>query len=452
MAEVTRPARVHVLVDLQRRASSGGHVKVWERLAGAAVAAPDLVDLTVHFAGDAAATDVLAENVRLQSHRPIFSSSRLPFLAEVPDHADLAPFHPELAQHLQSADLVHTTDAYFAFARTAEHVAGRRGVPLVTSIHTDTPRYSALFTAATIDHVFGNGRLARLLKDTATLPRRAEARLLRRLEQHQRRCAAVIVSRPEQIEPLTRSLAADRPGSSENLAPDLRVSLLRRGIDREIFRPRAAERAWLERTFDVPAGRLVVLVVGRLDRSKSVLTVAEAVRLLAADGLRLHLLCVGDGPDREAVFERLGPLASCPGSLAQPDLARAYASADIVAHPSRIEETSNVTLEALACGRPVLVAAASGSGRHLVHGETGIVVEDGEPATWGRALRGLAADEALRAKLGARAAAWAARLFPSWQQVLLEDLMPVWQRVIGARPAVADGGDAPIAKLQRSAR
>ncbi|HEY8922988.1 MAG TPA: glycosyltransferase [Polyangia bacterium] len=444
MGEVTRPARVHVLVDLHRRPSSGGHVKVWERLAGAAVAASDLVDLTVHFAGDSAATEALADNVRFQSHRPIFSSSRLPFLAEVPDHADLAPFHPELAHQLQGAELLHTTDAYFAFARTAEHVAGRRGVPLVTSIHTDTPRYSALFTAATIDHVFGDGRLARLLKETATLPRRAEARMLRRLEQHQRRCAAVIVSRPEQIEPLTRSLTTD--------GVDPCVSLLRRGIDREIFRPRDPERPWLERTFDVPAGRLVVLVVGRLDRSKSVLTVAEAVRLLAAEGLRLHLLCVGDGPDREAVFERLGPLASCPGSLAQSDLARAYASADIVAHPSAIEETSNVTLEALACGRPVLVAAASGSGRHLVHGETGIVVEDGEPATWARALRALAVDDALRAQLGGRAADWAAHLFPSWHQVLLEDLVPVWRRAIGARSAVADGGDAPIARLQRSAR
>src|SRR4051812_15199553 len=149
--EVARPARVHVLVDLQRRPSSGGHVKVWERLAGAAAAAPELVDLTVHFAGAGATTDALAANVRFKSHRSIFSSSRLPFLAAVPDHADLAPFHPELARELQSADLLHTTDAYFAFARTAEQVAARRSVPLVTSIHTDTPRYSALFTAATID-------------------------------------------------------------------------------------------------------------------------------------------------------------------------------------------------------------------------------------------------------------------------------------------------------------
>src|SRR5689334_5089613 len=159
MPDRDRRTRVHVLVDLARRAGSGGHVKSWERLAAAAVGFGDTLDLTVHFSGESAGTRALADNVRFTTHRPVFSSARLPFLSPVPDHSDLAPFHPELARSLEAADVVHTTDAYFAYARTAERVARRRGVPLVTSIHTDTPRYTALFTAATIEHLFGHGRL-----------------------------------------------------------------------------------------------------------------------------------------------------------------------------------------------------------------------------------------------------------------------------------------------------
>jgi glycosyltransferase involved in cell wall biosynthesis len=423
MSDTNKPARVHVLVDLERRPSSGGHVKSWERLAAAAVGLADALDLTVHFAGAEPETRPLADNVRFVTHRSVFSSARLPFLrsAPVPDHADLAPYHPELARGLERADVIHTTDGFFAFARTAERVTRRRRVPLVTSIHTDTPRYTSLFTAATIEHLFGKGRLGRLLAEGLALPRRAEARMLSRFRAHQRRCAAVVVSRPDQLEPVGR-LLAPRP-----------VSLLRRGIERDLFHPRAAERPWLEDAFDIPAGRLIVLMVGRLDRVKNVLTVVEAIERLAADGLPMHLLCAGEGADRDAIFARLGMRASCPGAIAPAELARVYASADVVAHASRIEDASNVVLEALACGRPLLVAAESGSGRHVVDGETGIVVERNNVDAWARALRLVATDEALRARLGARAAEWAGSGIASWADVLREDLVAVWERARGAR-------------------
>jgi glycosyltransferase involved in cell wall biosynthesis len=418
MSDTNGPARVHVLVDLERRPGSGGHVKSWERLAAAAVGLAEALDLTVHFAGAEPETRPLADNVRFVTHRSVFSSARLPFLAPVPDHADLAPYHPELARSLERADVIHTTDGFFAFARTAERVSRRRRVPLVTSIHTDTPRYTSLFTAATIEHLFGKGRLGRLLAEGLALPRRAEARMLSRFRAHQRRCAAVVVSRPDQLEAFGR-LLAPRP-----------VSLLRRGIERDVFHPRPAERPWLEDTFDIPEGRLVVLMVGRLDRVKNVLTVVEAIERLAADGLPLHLLCAGEGADRAAIFSRLGMRASCPGALAPADLARVYASADVVAHASRIEDASNVVLEALACGRPLLVAAESGSGRHVVDGETGIVVERNDADAWTRALRRVATDEALRARLSARAAEWAGGI-ASWADVLREDLVSVWERARG---------------------
>jgi glycosyltransferase involved in cell wall biosynthesis len=427
MSDRKGPARVHVLVDLERRPDSGGHVKSWERLAVAAMGLADALDLTVHFAGPRGETRSLSDNVRFVTHRSVFSSARVPFLAKapVPDHADLAPYHPDLARSLESADVVHTTDGFFAFARTAERVVRRRRVPLVTSIHTDTPRYTSLFTAATIEHVFGRGRIARLFADGLALPRRAEAGMLKRFRTHQRRCAAVVVSRPDQIEPFGR-LLAPRP-----------VSLLRRGIERDIFHPQRAQRRWLEDTFDIPEGRIVVLMVGRLDRVKNVLTVAEALTRLAAEGLPVHLLCAGEGADREAIFARLGMRASCPGALAPDVLARAYASADVVAHASHIEDASNVVLEALACGRPLLVAAESGSGRHVLDGDTGIVVEGNDALAWTVALRRVATDADLRGRLGARAAEWALGGIASWSDVLREDLVAVWERarqVLNAGP------------------
>src|SRR6185503_2078803 len=225
--------RVSVLVDLLHRPDAGGHVKAWEKLAAAAAGLAGL-DLTVHFAGAAPATRRLADNVRYRLHRPAFSTARLPFLSHVPDHTDLAPHHPALARHLGDADLLHTTDAYFAFAHTAERIARRRGLSLTNSVHTYTPRYTRLCTAETIERLCGRARLGRLLGDRFDLPRRLEARMRRRLLAHQRLCAAALVSRQEELAPLARAL------------DPARVGLLRRGIDRQLFSPAGRDRRWLQ--------------------------------------------------------------------------------------------------------------------------------------------------------------------------------------------------------------
>ena len=104
-----------------------------------------------------------------------------------------------------------------------------------------------------------------------------------------------------------------------------------------------------------------------------------------------------------------------------------------MAHASRIEDTSNVVLEALACGRSLLVAAESGAGRHVVDGETGLVIENNDADAWAQALRRVACDETLRARLGHRAAQWADRGIASWHEVLREDLLAVWERARAAK-------------------
>lgn len=414
------PLRVSVLVDLLHRPDAGGHVKAWEKLAAAAVGLAGL-DLTVHFARPAPDLHVLADNVRFRFHRPAFSTARLPFLSHVPDHTDLASHHPELARHLGDAEIVHTTDAYFAYARTAERIARRRRVPLTSSVHTDTPRYTRLFTAATIERLFGPARLGHLLNDHLGLPARSEARMRRRLLQHQRLCAATLVSRPEEVAPLARVLAPRR------------VGLLRRGIDRALFSPAHRDRPWLEATFGIPAGRVVVLFVGRIDRGKNVLTLVEAIETLIRAGQPLHLFCAGEGSERDAVGARLGPAASAPGILPPAELARVYASVDVVAHPSEIEESSNVAREALASGRAFLTTETVARGL-MTDGEDGIVVREGSPTAWSAALAGLAESAALRDRLGAAALRRAEATLPSWREVLEQDLVSVWRQVHAEAP------------------
>jgi glycosyltransferase involved in cell wall biosynthesis len=421
-ADSARPLRVAVLVDLVRGPQAGGHVRVWERIAEAAVDAGEALDLTVYFSGDTEAEERLSERVRFVTQRPVLSTASLSFLSHVPAHTDLAPYHRRLAARLEDHDVLHTTDAFFAFARTAAKVAQRRRLPLMNSVHTDTPRYTRVFTALTLERLLGGARLAGLFTDGLALPRRAEARMRRLLDEHQRRCAFAWVSRPE-----------ERVRLSAQLGPE-RVGLLRRGLDHRRWTPGARDRLALEEALGLPPGRLLVMYAGRLDRTKNVLVLAEAVRALGEEGWPVHLLCPGEGHDRDAVQAILGERVTLPGMLAPEQLARAYASADLFAQPSILEETSNVVQEALASGLPVVAAAAPGGGARLFpRGEVGLVIDEPEDAAaWTAALRELCRDPLRRQRMGQLARVFAEQAIPSWRDVLLQDLLPGWSRA--ARP------------------
>jgi hypothetical protein len=163
-----RPLRVGVLVDLALTPDAGGQVKCWQRLAEAAVDCADRLDLTVHFSGPEPRQIALSPTVRYVLLPPVPSTARL--ISGVPDHTDLAPWHPKLARALHDYDVVHTTDAFFCYAQTAMRFARRHGIPLVSSIHTNTPEYARITTARLLERVLGSGRAYRAAKTGSACP------------------------------------------------------------------------------------------------------------------------------------------------------------------------------------------------------------------------------------------------------------------------------------------
>ncbi|MCY3020946.1 MAG: glycosyltransferase [Planctomycetota bacterium] len=425
------PIKVSVLVDLIRSPNAGGHVKSWERFAESAIRQAGTLDLTVHFLGDKEEVVPLADNVRFRLHPPRFSTKRFGFLSHVPDHTDLAFYHPGLAKHLVTCDVIHTTDAFFTFARTALKVSRRHSIPLVNSIHTDTPSYTRVYTAQTVERVFGRGLASRLLLNGLKVHLRAERYMLRRLAGHQRHSAFVLVSTPDDCERMRQEMPADR------------VGMLRRGIDTAFFAPAKRDRAWLQQRFGVSPDQAVVLFVGRLSRGKNVLVLMEAVSRLAAEGLPICLVCAGQGDERQVIVERLGRSACCPGVVLGEDLARLYASADLFAMPSEIEVFCNVVQEAMASGLPTVLAQRGGMGRLIAPDETGIIVGDRSPESWAGALKTLCTDAEHRAAMGRAARAYAEKELPSWDDVLAKDLLPIWQSAAALKTRGGDGTGRP---------
>jgi glycosyltransferase involved in cell wall biosynthesis len=419
---------VGVGVDLLREPTAGGHVKCWERLAEAAAGRSDL-DLTVHFLGERRAVVPLAPNVRYVLLRPVLPTASLALLDGMPDHTDLAPVHPRLLAALRRCDVVHTTDAFFAMARTAELFVRWSGRPLVHSLHTDTPSYTRVYSAEALRRLLGAGRLAALVLDRWRWHERLGRMMQRRLERYLRRCDWVLGPEDDGAEP--GGAAAARPG---------RVSVLRRGIDKRTFDPRLRDRARLDAAFGIAPGRLAVLSVGRVSAGKDAMTLAQAARLLLDRGVPVHLIAVGKGDDRAGIRALLGDRVSLPGALPQSELPWIYAGADLFAFPSRIEVFPNVVLEAMASGLPVVVANAGGSARLGRRAPEAAVLVDGDtPAAWAEAIEALRREPERRAGMGRAARRFIETSWPAWEDVLVEDLLPVWRRVAEEARARREG-------------
>ena len=83
--------------------------------------------------------------------------------------------------------------------------------------------------------------------------------------------------------------------------------------------------------------------------------------------------------------------------------------------PSETEAFGNVTLEAMACGVPVLAAAATGSENLIDDGQSGRLIAPGAVAEYAAALSAYALDPQLRIRHG-EAGELRSRAF-SWDQI-----------------------------------
>ncbi|MFE0087184.1 glycosyltransferase family 4 protein [Streptomyces sp. NPDC058991] len=140
------------------------------------------------------------------------------------------------------------------------------------------------------------------------------------------------------------------------------------GVDTERFRPAAdgARRNLPPLVADLPASAPLVVCVGRLCRQKGQDVLLAAWEQVLRRLPNARLVLVGDGPGADALH------ASAPASVRfagdQPDSAPWYRAADLVVVPSRWESMALTPLEAMACGRPVVVTDVAGTRESLPPG------------------------------------------------------------------------------------
>ncbi|NOU04114.1 MAG: glycosyltransferase family 1 protein [Novosphingobium sp.] len=296
------------------------------------------------------------------------SEYRLPVALSPRVRRDLAAFGPNVV-HVSSPDIT---------AHRAVTWARRRGLPVLSSVHTRFDTYPRYYNLAW-----------------------AEPALTAVLRRFYRRCDALVTP-------------------SESMAQVLRdqrmnydIGIWSRGVDRTVFNPQRRDLAWRQ-GLGIADGEVTIGFLGRLVMEKGLDVVSDTIDELRNREIPHRVLVVGEGPAR-AWFEARLPDAVFAGFQGGADLGRAVASMDVLFNPSITETFGNVTLEAMACGLPVVAAAATGSESLVDDRRSGRLVRPGAIHHFAEALRSYIEQPDLRAAHGA--AGEARSMHFSWDRI-----------------------------------
>ncbi|MEW9856808.1 glycosyltransferase family 4 protein [Novosphingobium sp. M1R2S20] len=285
---------------------------------------------------------------------PTRGEYRMPLSLSGKARKHLTRFAPNVV-HVSSPDPV---------AHQAVTWARRRKLPVLASVHTRFETYLRYYNMAW-----------------------AEPAMEAMLRRFYRRCDALVAP-------------------SESMAQVLReqrmnydVSIWSRGVDRDVFHRGARSLEW-RRAHGIADHEPVIGFLGRLVMEKGLDVFSDSIDELRRRSVGHKVLVIGEGPAREWFEGRL-PGAKFVGFQQGADLGRAVASMDILFNPSVTETFGNVTLEAMACGLPVVAAAATGSESLVEDHVSGRLIRPGAVHQFAEALRGYIADPELRASHGA---------------------------------------------------
>lgn len=299
---------------------------------------------------------------------PTRSEYRLPLYIGRKGMRDLKAFAPNVV-HVASPDPV---------AHRAVTWARGRGLPVLASVHTRFETYLRYYNMA-----WGEPLIEAILR------------------RFYRRCDALVAP-------------------SESMAQVLRdqrmnydVSIWSRGVDREIFNLQARSLEW-RRAHGIGDDEIAIGFLGRLVMEKGLDVFSDTLDDLRRRGVAHKALVIGEGPARTWFESRL-PGAAFVGFQQGADLGRAVASMDVLFNPSVTETFGNVTLEAMACGLPVVAAAATGSQSLVDNRVSGRLLPPGAIHQFAEALKAYVEDPALRRAHG-NAGEIRAREF-SWDRI-----------------------------------
>ena len=219
----------------------------------------------------------------------------------------------------------------------------------------------------------GGGRLATVLhgEHSQLTPEELTPRRLRQRHSLYRACRAIhTVAHPMREELLALGFPAEK------------IAVIPNGVDSARFAP--GDRQAARRSLGLPADALTIGIVGRFGPFKRHAVLLDAFDAIAPRFPGAHLVVAGTGGSEEAATRtraQASPHAARIHWLGwQSDPSLCYRALDLLAIPSVNEGLSNVALEAMSSGVPVLANLGCGHEHIFTSGHEGIIADLSSPA------------------------------------------------------------------------
>jgi glycosyltransferase involved in cell wall biosynthesis len=197
--------------------------------------------------------------------------------------------------------------------------------------------------------------------------------------------------------------------------PAAQVRIIHNAVDHGIYKPSEAVRR-------VP-GRIVYL--GRVKKYKGIDYLVRALPEVRREIPHAHLVVVGRGDDLPRLRALAGELGleeavRFVGFVDTGEKVRLLQEAEVMATPSPKEGWGVTTIEANACGTPVVASDVPGLRDAVRNEETGLLVPYGDVGALAGAVRRVLGDESLRRRLSEASIRWADRFH--WEKSAEETL------------------------------
>jgi glycosyltransferase involved in cell wall biosynthesis len=230
------------------------------------------------------------------------------------------------------------------------------------------------------------------------------------------------------------------------VSPERSLVVLGSGVDTDHYsakQVKPAERNRLRRQVGLDEEEVVVTMIGRVTRSKGVLTFARAARLVRGSMPNVRFMLIG-GEDKESL-DRLQPgeLETIRTSVhwigPREDVVELLALSDVFVLPTAYREgIPRVLLEAAAMGLPLVASDMPGCDEVVAHDKNGLLLGHVSATDIAAAVVCLVRNEAARIRMGLESRRRAVRMFDL--RVVSDQLDGLYQalleRMTGSSPVL----------------
>lgn len=185
--------------------------------------------------------------------------------------------------------------------------------------------------------------------------------------------------------------------------PRSKIQVIPSGIHYENdFNPKLFDRDKVREEFGFE-NKTVVGFVGRLVRLKGLFFLLHAQKMLQQQIPNLHLLIIGEGPEKslvESTAKRLNLSITMTGWVRRNDVPRLLSGIDIFVNPSLTEGLPISVMEAMAMQKPVVATDVGGTSDLINNGEDGFLIPPCDVKSLVKAIKTLTLNSDLRLNMG----------------------------------------------------